>query len=87
MSFSKLLKKPLQVGDRFKLIGKDYNPNWIGLVEYIDTNRIKMIKPDYSDSNVEQGRTSACSGLQLEYEGINWIRYNKPKKNYQPSWL
>ena len=88
MSFSKLFKKPLQPGDKFKLIGEDYNPAWKGLVEYIGTNYIKMIKPDDVSSYVEIGQTSICSGLQVEYEGINWIRYNdKPKKNYQPSWL
>lgn len=87
MSFSKLYKKPLQIGDKFKLIGKEYNPHWLGLVQYIGEDYIQMIKPDDPNSIVEPGRTSTCSGLQLKYEGINWIRYKAQKKNYLPEWL
>lgn len=87
MSFSKWYKKPLQPGDKFVTIG-EWNPHWMGVLEYVNHDEVRMIKPSKPDSYVKVGYIGYCNYTKLEHENIFWIRYNdKPKKSYHPDWF
>lgn len=87
MNSLKLYKQPLNPGDKFVTIG-EWNPFWMGVLEYVNPGEVRMVKPSKPDSHVGIGTIGFSNCTRLEYDGVFWIRYNSPtKKEHLPTWF